>query len=110
MNGTQAENIAVINTNDDHAINKNQASITPSVSGGAFYVRTLTGGELHFSYSKSMTVAQLKQDLSEIQNIPVSEQRLIFNATQLDDNKTLSECGVVADSTIDLVLRLKGGY
>jgi large subunit ribosomal protein L40e len=41
--------------------------------------------------------------------IPIEEQRIIFGGKQLDAAKSLSDYEVEADSTIHLVLRLRGG-
>jgi hypothetical protein len=93
----------------------NVAPITPvvpdqEVSGGQILVRSVTGSATSFEYRANMTVAELKQSLFDNQRIPVTDQRLIFNAKQLDDNMTLGACGIVPDSTIHLVLRIKGGF
>ena len=73
-------------------------------------MRTITGGALYFSHSETMTIAQIKNDIYTNQGIPVSEQRLIFNAKQLEDNLTLRDYGIAPDATIHLVLRVRGGY
>ncbi|XP_068584456.1 uncharacterized protein [Cebidichthys violaceus] len=60
---------------------------------------------------KSITVLQLKEKINERLNyshIP-DQQRLIYAGNQLEDNRTLSECGISNKSTIDLVIRCRGG-
>ncbi len=96
--------------NTQNTLNTPRPLPEPAVSGGQFCVRTITGSGLYFSYDENKTIGQLKQDLFEVQNIPVSEQRLIFNAKQLEDNLTLKDYGIGPDSTVHLVLRVRGGY
>ena len=111
MSATQEQPIESMASADQDQVSSDAPAMQcpPTVSGGQICIRTVTGSALYFSYSENMTVAQLKQDLCDVQNIPVSEQRLIFNAKQLEDNHTLKDCGIVPDSTVHLVLRVKGG-
>lgn len=56
------------------------------------------------------TVGELKNQIRDKTGIPIIEQRLIYMAKQLNDNdKTLKDYNITNNSTIHLLLRLRGG-
>ena len=61
------------------------------------------------SVDPAMTVLALKKMIYESEGIPTNKQRLIFVGKQLLDEKTLGDYNIREDSTLQLLLALKGG-
>ena len=56
-----------------------------------------------------MKFGTLRLGISEKTEIPPYHQRLIFQGTQLEDGRTLSEYNIIRESQIWLSLRIRGG-
>lgn len=64
----------------------------------------LSGQLYQFFVRPGELVADLKEKISLAQGIPIIEQRLVFMQNELHNQSSFRNCGVVAGSTLHLVL------
>ena len=74
------------------------------------FVKTLTGKAITISIRPSETIMVLKEKVEIQEGIPVDQQRIIFAGQQLEDGGRLEDYNIPKESSVHLVLRLRGGH
>ncbi|XP_068597564.1 AN1-type zinc finger protein 4 [Brachionichthys hirsutus] len=73
------------------------------------FIETLTGTCFELRVLPFEAVVSVKAKIQRLEGIPVAQQHLIWNNTELDDEHCLHDYGIAGGCTLKLVLAMRGG-
>ncbi|KAI3938278.1 hypothetical protein MKW92_048173 [Papaver armeniacum] len=90
---------------DDHVKRTSSANSSQMV----IFIKSLCGLTKTLKVERAETVGSIRERICKIEGIPVNEQRLSYGGKQLgEDHRTLADLGIESESTIPVLLCLRG--
>ncbi|XP_069123735.1 AN1-type zinc finger protein 4-like [Argopecten irradians] len=73
------------------------------------YIETLTGTFFELRVSPFETIMSVKAKIQRLEGIPIAQQHLIWQSTELEDEYSLHDYSIHDGATLKLVLAMRGG-
>lgn len=73
------------------------------------FVKNLKGQTFTVDAEPTETIIEVKEKIAAKDSTPVEHQRMIWMGRQLENERTLADYKITEQSTLHLVLRLRGG-
>ncbi|AYV84766.1 MAG: ubiquitin family protein [Hyperionvirus sp.] len=73
------------------------------------FCKTVTGRTITLDVLPTSAVEEVKMLIRRIEGIPLEQQRVVYAGRQLEDGKVIGDYNIQRESTLYLVLRLRGG-
>ena len=83
--------------------------VIKSISTFQIYVKTLTGKVINLDVKPEYTIEYIGYLIYKSEGISLNQQRICYATKQLEFTKTIGEYNIKKESTLHLILRIRGG-